>query len=318
MAARTRGGGGQGGRGGFGNMTPEEREKRRAEMMANMTPEQRAQFEERRCVSARRKAAAAAGQGGRGGPGGGPAGPGGGRGQATGATREARASATRRPRSAQGAQSAGGSPRGQVQGGDRATNPNSAAVTDAATIDALFAPLQFFETRGRAWLYENKHLKLVDLRLGISDGTYTEVLNADTLQPGTEVVTAVITPEMASRPAGQQQNNANNPLMPQRGRRPAGPSRWRRRPRCGISGLLALFCCWPAGRLAISGVMTAVTTSCARLQRIGVQHFGEGAVGDAEAQVHGLQVLVDVEPCPAARLDELAAARTARRSSPRS
>ena len=71
---------------------------------------------------------------------------------------------------------------------------------------------------------QNKNLKLVDLRLGISDGTFTEVVNADALQPGTEVVTAVITPEMASRPAGQQQpGNANNPLMPQRGRGPGGP-----------------------------------------------------------------------------------------------
>ena len=41
----------------------------------------------------------------------------------------------------------------------------------------------------------------MDLRLGITDGTFTEVLNADALQPGQEVVTAIITPEMASRPA---------------------------------------------------------------------------------------------------------------------
>ena len=219
QSARSGQGGGEGGRGGqgrggFGNMTPEEREKRRAEMMANMTPEQRAQFEERM----RQRQAEG---GGRGGPGGAPgAGPGGGRGQGMGGNREG-----------QGGQNAGagggerrdGAPRGQTPAGDRPANPNSAAVTNAATIDALFAPLQFVETRGRAWLYENKNLKLVDLRLGITDGTFTEVLNADALQPGTEVVTAIITPEMASRPAGQQQNNANNPLMPQRGRGPGGP-----------------------------------------------------------------------------------------------
>ena len=33
-------------------------------------------------------------------------------------------------------------------------------------------------------------------------------------------MTAIITPEMASRPANQQNSNANNPLMPQRGRGP--------------------------------------------------------------------------------------------------
>jgi precorrin-6B methylase 2 len=64
----------------------------------------------------------------------------------------------------------------------------------------------------------------VELRLGITDGTYTEVLNdATELQPNTEVVATIITPEMASRPANQQpNNNANNPLMPQRGGRGPG------------------------------------------------------------------------------------------------
>ena len=213
-------GSGQGGqgRGGFGNMTPEERQKRMEERMASMTPEERAAFQERM----RQRQAEG---GGRGGPGGGPGGPGGGRGQGMGANREGQGA-----RSAQGGQNApgrrnpgdGGAPRGQAQG-DRAVNPNSAAVTSAATIDALFAPLQFQETRGRAWLYENKNLKLVELRLGVTDQTYTEVLNADALQPGQEVVTTVITAEMASRPTGQQQNNPNNPLMPQRGRGPGGP-----------------------------------------------------------------------------------------------
>jgi HlyD family secretion protein len=206
--------GGQGGRGGFGNMTPEEREKRRAEMMARMTPEERAAFQERM----RQRQAEG---GGRGGPGGGPGAPGGGRGEGMGANRDGQA-----PRNAQDRQSAGSQPGRRTPGeagGNRPVNPNSAAVTNAATIDALFAPLQFQETRGRVWLYENKNLKLVELRLGISDGTFTEVVSADALQPGQEVVTAVITPEMASRPAGQQQqNNPNNPLMPQRGRGPGG------------------------------------------------------------------------------------------------
>ena len=45
------------------------------------------------------------------------------------------------------------------------------------------APLPSVETRGRAWLYINKQLKPVTLRLGISDGTYTEVLNDTELPP---------------------------------------------------------------------------------------------------------------------------------------
>jgi HlyD family secretion protein len=208
-------GSGQGGRGGgFANMTPEEREKRRQEMMANMTPEQRAQFEERR----RQREAQGGGQG-FGGP------TGGGR----GGNRDGQnAQAGPGPRgfgdggARQGRRADPNAPRGQAQG-QQATNSRSASVTSATTIDALFGPLAVVESRGRAWLFINKQLKPVDLRLGISDGTFTEVLNADVLQPGQDVVTAVVTPEMASRPANQQNNNnANNPLMPQRGRGPGG------------------------------------------------------------------------------------------------
>jgi HlyD family secretion protein len=197
------GGQGRGGRGGFANMTPEEREARRKEMeqrMANMTPEQRAQMEERR----RQREAQGGGRGGSTGS------PQGGNGQGT------------FQRNGQNAQGNQGSRRGQLEGRVASNAPSK--LTTATTIDALFAPIQLQETRGRVWLYINKQLKPVDLRLGISDGTFTEVLNEPgELQPQTEVVTSVITPEMASRPANQQpQGGANNPMMPQRGRGP-GP-----------------------------------------------------------------------------------------------
>jgi hypothetical protein len=112
--------------------------------------------------------------------------------------------------------------RGQLQG-QVASNSKSAATTSATTIDALFAPIPTVETRGRAWLYINKQLKSVSLRLGITDGTFTEVLNdGGELLPDTDVVSSIVTPEMASRSTNQ--NNANgNPLMPQRGRGPGGP-----------------------------------------------------------------------------------------------
>src|SRR5262249_12336788 len=92
----------------------------------------------------------------------------------------------------------------------------------ARTMDSLFGPLPQVETRGRAWLFINKELKMVNLRLGISDGTFTEVINDTELQPDMDVVTSVVTAEMASRPANQQNQNNGNPLMPQRGR-PGGP-----------------------------------------------------------------------------------------------
>jgi HlyD family secretion protein len=84
----------------------------------------------------------------------------------------------------------------------------------AETIDALFAPLPPVESRGRVWLFMNKELKPVNLRLGITDGTNTELLSGE-LQPGMEVVTGVLTG--ASTRQGQP-GGAGNPLLPQGGR----------------------------------------------------------------------------------------------------
>jgi len=216
------GGRGEGGRGGgFANMTPEERQKRMEERMASMTPEERAAFQER---MKQRQA-----------QGGGPGGPGGGRGgQGAGNFGGGRGGQGAGNFGGGRGQGAGNAPvnasrsretgAGQPGGQQRpAGNPKSAAATNATTIDALFAPLPEIETRGRAWLYVNKQLKPVNLRLGISDGTFTEVKNDSELPVDTDVVTSIITPEMAARPANQ--NNANgNPLMPaQRGRGPGGP-----------------------------------------------------------------------------------------------
>ena len=75
------------------------------------------------------------------------------------------------------------------------------------------------ESQGRAWLYVDKQLKPVRLRLGITDGTNTELLD-DVLQPGSPVVTGVIM--SGTRPTGAP--GAGNPLLPQRG---GGPGRGR-------------------------------------------------------------------------------------------
>ncbi len=182
------GGGFSGGPG--GSMDPEERRRRMQERLAQMSPEERAAFEQRM-----RERQAQGGFGADGGfPGGG----------------DAQANAQRG--------------RGQsraAQGGQPSANASRAvASSGATTIDSLFGPLPTVETRGRAWLYINKQLKPVNLRLGISDGTYTEILNADELQPGTDVVTNVVTgAETTQRPGG---NTTGNPLLQQPGR-PGGP-----------------------------------------------------------------------------------------------
>ncbi|MCX6551500.1 MAG: hypothetical protein NTY02_10925, partial [Acidobacteria bacterium] len=87
-----------------------------------------------------------------------------------------------------------------------AANP-SANRGVAQTIDQLFGPLPVTETQGRAWLYMGGQLKLVRVRLGITDGTYTELLSGE-IQSGQELVTAVVTPAAAAAAA------TRSPLMP--------------------------------------------------------------------------------------------------------
>ena len=91
------------------------------------------------------------------------------------------------------------------------------AAAQATTIDALFAPLAVVETRGRAWLYIDLQLKMVNLRLGISDGVNTEVLGSEL--PDTALVVTGVTGVGTTRALPAQNNG--NPLMPGRG--PGGP-----------------------------------------------------------------------------------------------
>jgi HlyD family secretion protein len=115
------------------------------------------------------------------------------------------------------------------EGGQRGGRPAPQPIdtTGAQTIDALFAPVQVQEGRGRLWLYENNQLRSVNVRTGISDGTWIEIVSngdASELQPGTEVVTNLTTGmEAAARPGQQGAGGANNPLMgPQRGNQRGG------------------------------------------------------------------------------------------------
>jgi HlyD family secretion protein len=77
----------------------------------------------------------------------------------------------------------GGAPGGGAPGG---------AAQSAGTIDALFAPLPPVESRGRVWTFTDKQLKPVDVRLGITDGTFTELLDGEeSLSADTQVVTGM-------------------------------------------------------------------------------------------------------------------------------
>jgi hypothetical protein len=88
-------------------------------------------------------------------------------------------------------------------------------ASGASTIDSLFAPIEVQETRGTAWQYENKQLKMLRLRLGVSDGTFTEIVNENEVPANAEVVTSMTTGLEQRTTSPNQQNN---PLMgPQRG-----------------------------------------------------------------------------------------------------
>jgi len=185
-------GGGRGGRGGFGGGDPAERQARMLERFKTMTPDEQKQF------IVRMKE----------------------RGQDTTAFEELVA-----PKPGAKPASRGGKP--GTGPGAKTTGEGSVAslikpkygtVQNAQTIDALFAPLPVVESRGRAWVFMDHQMKPVNLRLGITDGTNTELLSGE-LQQNMEVITSVTG---LGTTRTQPQGNANgNPLMPG-GRGPGG------------------------------------------------------------------------------------------------
>jgi hypothetical protein len=60
----------------------------------------------------------------------------------------------------------------------------------ATTFDALFGPLPQTESRGQAWVYADNQLRPIRLRLGVTDGQFTELIEGQ-LEPGAEVVTNI-------------------------------------------------------------------------------------------------------------------------------
>ena len=108
----------------------------------------------------------------------------------------------------------GGAARGDEPRGD-AVSAVPTTERGARTIDALFGPLPPADSRGQVWIYAGGELKPTRLRLGVTDGAFTELLGPE-IPAGTELVTNVVTGnEGLSRPVG----GARSPLIPQRGRR---------------------------------------------------------------------------------------------------
>ena len=169
------GGGGGFGRGGGGGAPDPERRRQFQERLAQMTLEEREQFEARRAAD------------------------GGGRAGGRGAER----------------------PRGAQRAANASTGPNVPTVErGATTIDALFGPLPVTETTGRVWVVEDGRLQEVAVRLGVTDGSATELLGGAgrgfDLEAGTTLVTNVTTPDNGPPPPSA---NGGSPLIPEFGRR---------------------------------------------------------------------------------------------------
>jgi hypothetical protein len=176
--------------------------------------------EEREAMQARMRNGGGRGGGGRDGMSGGQD-SGGGRGAAPGGRQGNQRAAT----SADGGASRQPAGRPGAPAGETGSSDSPIMATKATTVDALFAPITVQEGRGRVWLYIDKKLKMVSVRTGISDGTWTEIIEtpeaAQQLKETTEVVTNVTTGlEQQNRPG---QGAAGNPLMgPQRGNQQRG------------------------------------------------------------------------------------------------
>ncbi|HEY0284899.1 MAG TPA: efflux RND transporter periplasmic adaptor subunit [Vicinamibacterales bacterium] len=86
----------------------------------------------------------------------------------------------------------------------QAAKPAASPATGsgATTFDSLFGPLTQTETFGQAWLNDGGKLMRMRLRLGITDGQQTELIQAldGELKDGTEVVTNVITGAVRQAP----------------------------------------------------------------------------------------------------------------------
>ena len=94
------------------------------------------------------------------------------------------------------------------------------ATGNALTIDALFGPLPPRVSQGRVYIWDPtaKKLKSVRLRLGVTDGQYSELLDGE-IPANAEMITAVTLGTEANRNASQ----SSNPLMQQqRGGMPGG------------------------------------------------------------------------------------------------
>jgi hypothetical protein len=87
------------------------------------------------------------------------------------------------------------------------------AQLEAEKIDDLFAEVQRRIEPGTVWTWNEatKELKAIQIRQGVSDGTWAELVSGD-LQVGQELVTGVLVPQaQRTSPTGQNPLFGNQP-----------------------------------------------------------------------------------------------------------
>jgi HlyD family secretion protein len=86
---------------------------------------------------------------------------------------------------------------------------SAAPLRSGSTIDQFFKPVPRPEAPGQVWVWRDHKLTPLAVRVGVTDGTWTELLG-NGLAAGDEVVTNIVLPAQAHRPAA----TSANPLMP--------------------------------------------------------------------------------------------------------
>ena len=147
-----------------------------------------------------------------------PANPGGGLGGRGGGPGDGTGGAGRFGRGSQPGATTPGANASRIAGAQPQHAAPAGSGVGATTIDALFAPLPRTESFGRAWVYVDKQLRQARLRLGITDGQNTELMEGD-IKEGAEVVTNVVIAGQTTRPAATAFPGFG---QPQRGGFPGG------------------------------------------------------------------------------------------------
>jgi hypothetical protein len=102
--------------------------------------------------------------------------------------------------------------RGGRVGNNAARGVTPAAERNATKIDELFEPIVKPDSNGQVWVYNEKaadpkdKLKQINVRLGLTDTQFSQLIAGEGLTAGSLVVTGVVPPPSAVKAA--QQNNS--------------------------------------------------------------------------------------------------------------